>query len=88
MGAMVRRKRTSRRQSALRFLGWLVVSILYYAVMCLLLLFGYIVGWDNEPGRPVIGSAMIVAGLAIFVLGPRMVRRLTGKEPLTPPPGA
>lgn len=52
----------------------------------MLILFGYITGWDADPGRPVIGSLMIIAGLAVFILGPRAIKRITGKDPIDPPP--
>ena len=70
-----------------RVSGWIalgVLSLLYYTATAMLLLFGYIVGWDNEPGRPLIGIAMIVAGVLAFIFMPRLVRRLTGREVLTP----
>ena len=68
------------------WLGRLLLSFLYLMTAAVLLLFGYIVGWDLEPGRPVLGTAMLVAGSAVFVLGPRAIRKLTGRAPIDPPP--
>jgi hypothetical protein len=70
------------------FLLWLALSLLYYLLTSMLLLFGYIVGWDNTPGHPWIGGAMLLAGGTTFVFGPRLVRKLTGRNVPSPPPGA
>jgi cytochrome c biogenesis protein CcdA len=79
-----RRRRQSR---VLRVIGWIaigVLSLLYYTATAMLLLFGYIVGWDNEPARPLAGVAMIVAGVLVFIFMPRLIKRVTGREVLTP----
>lgn len=71
---------------ALAFALRLVLSFGYLMLSAMLLLFGYISGWEADPERPVVGAMMIAAGLAVFVLGPRAVRRITGKDPINPPP--
>lgn len=64
----------------------LLLSFLYLMIAAVLLLFGDIVGWDNDPGRPIIGIPMIAAGIVVFVLGPRAIKRLTSRDPIDPPP--
>ncbi len=71
---------------AVAFALRVVLSFSYLMLSAMLLLFGYIVGWDLAPGRPWIGALMIAAGLSVFALGPRAIRRITGKEPIDPPP--
>ena len=81
-----RRTRTRTASIPRRILGWVaivILSLVYYLVSSMLMLFGYIVGWDNDPGRPWIGLAMIAAGAVVFVFMPRLVKRLTGREVLT-----
>ena len=81
-----RRSRTRTAPIPRRILGWVAVvilSLLYYLVSSMLMLFGYVVGWDNDPGRPLVGIAMIAAGAVVFVFMPRLVKRLTGRELLT-----
>jgi hypothetical protein len=83
-------RRRGRRASLPRRLAALVVlvllSFLHICLAAFLILFGMIAGWDADAGRPVIGVLLILAGVAIFILGPRVIRRLTGREPITPPP--
>lgn len=81
-----RHRRPSAARRALAFTLRLALSFGYLMLSAMLLLFGFIVGWDADPGRPVVGALMIAAGLAVFVLGPRAVRRITGKDPIDPPP--
>lgn len=63
----------------------LLLSFLYLMLSAFLILFGVIVGWDNNPGQPLIGTLMILAGVAVFILGPRVIRRVTGRDPINPP---
>ena len=81
-------RRRHRPQTILTILAWLGLSLLYYLLTFMLLLFGYIVGWDTDPRHPWIGGAMLVAGGAVFVFGPRLVHRLTGRDVPSPPAGA
>lgn len=85
MSGSRRRKTHPLRELAL--LAWrFLLSFLYLMTSAMLLLFGYIVGWDLDSGRPVVGVAMMLAGIAVFILGPRATKRITGKDPLDPPP--
>lgn len=63
----------------------IVLSVGYLITAAMLMFFGYIVGWEIAPGRPVIGIAMIIAGIAVFTLGPRTIKRITGRDPIDPP---
>ena len=63
----------------------IVLSVGYLITAAMLMFFGYIVGWEIDPGRPVIGIAMILAGIAVFTLGPRTIKRITGRDPIDPP---
>lgn len=84
-------RRRSAGQLARRALAQVVLFLLslgYIFVTAMLIVFGYIVGWAIDPGRPVIGIAMILAGVAVFILGPRTIKRITGRNPIDPRPMA
>lgn len=72
-----------------------VLSLFYYATSGLLLMFGVACTWNGlGPGDspyldyPVAGMVMLVAGAAVFIFFPRLVKRLTGREVLSSPYGA
>jgi hypothetical protein len=83
------RKRARHHSLTRRIIGQAVLLALSFLYLCLaafMMLFGFIVGWDINPGQPLIGALMILAGIAVFVLGPRVIKRLTGRAPIDPPP--
>jgi hypothetical protein len=83
------RKRARHHSLTRRIIGQAVLLALSFLSPCLaafLMLFGFIVGWDNNPGQHLIGALMILTGISVFVLGPRVIKRLTGRAPIDPPP--
>lgn len=81
------RKKPSLPRRILSQVVLIALSFLYIMLVAMLLMFGYIVGWDLDPGRPVVGVLMLIGAVAVFILGPRVIKRLTGREPLVPPYG-
>jgi uncharacterized RDD family membrane protein YckC len=82
-------RRSRKARLARRIVSQIILVALSFLYLCLsafLLLFGDIVDRDLEPGRPIIGVLMLLAGIVIFIFGPRVIKRITGREPLSPPP--
>jgi len=72
-----------------------VLSLVYYLSSGMLVVFGAACVWNGiGPGDspyldyPVAGVVMLVAGTAVFVFFPRLVKRLTGREVISSPYGA
>ena len=63
-----------------------LLAFAHLFLTAMLLVFGFIVGWKNDPGHPLIGSSMIAAAILIFVFGPRLAKRATGRDLPAPPP--
>lgn len=72
-------------------LAWLFRLALSFGSLMLsamLLLFGIIVFTGNDGFRRGLSLLLIIPGLVIFTLGPRTIKRITGKDPIDPPPFA
>lgn len=98
-GATANRRRPTPTSPALRIAGSLVrgitvlvLSLVYYVSSGLLIGFGTACTWNGVgPGDspdldyPVAGVMMLVLGILIFIFFPRVVKKLTGREVITPP---
>jgi hypothetical protein len=82
--------------AVLRWSAVAALSLAYYTVSAMTLLFGGILAWSGIQGVPdpssgiwrlVGGVALVASGVLVFAYFPRLVKRLTGREVLASPYG-
>lgn len=78
--------------SVVRGIVLFVLSMVYYVTGAMLLVLGAAFAWNSlGPGRaselahPVAGVILLIVGVVWFVFFPRLVKKITGREPISSP---